>query len=305
RLSPPQCTRALIHPVRTEYSVLLVHGINDSAYYMADVGELLYRNGFNVITVLLPGHGTNTKDMLNVKAEQWRSEVELGLKMASLVGKKIMLGGFSLGGALAIDAVLRHQDIHGLLLFSPAIRLRSYDSIAALACAPGLRSYMVETKLMRNPVKYKRRAGNGACQLSRLMQHNLAFADNDTGESRAKSNRLRKMARRVRIPTFLAMSYADARISPRTMLEFAGSVPAPVFVATFGSTEHADAPVLSNGGTIRHIADDNLPHSFLVRRSNPHNGQKNPYFDLLGEAVIDFLNEHFHLTKMSVVDRGE
>ncbi len=95
----PSAPVAFIHPKRTEYSVLPVHGLNDSAYYMADLGEFLYRKGFNVITVLLPGHRTDTRDMLDVTAEQWRAEVDLGLGMASLVGRKIILGGFSLGAA--------------------------------------------------------------------------------------------------------------------------------------------------------------------------------------------------------------
>jgi len=90
----PSAPVAFIHPKRTEYSVLLIHGLNDSAYYMADLGEFMYRKGFNVITVLLPGHGTGTQDMLDVTAEQWRTEVDLGLGMASLVGQKIIWGAF-------------------------------------------------------------------------------------------------------------------------------------------------------------------------------------------------------------------
>jgi len=150
----PSAPVAFIHPKRTAYSVLLIHGLNDSAYYMADLGEFLYRKGFNVITVLLPGHGTDTRDMLDVTAEQWRAEVDLGLGMASLVGQKIILGGFSLGASLAIDALLRHREIYGLVLFSPAMRFRSFASISILACAPGVRSFVLETDLPPNPVKY-------------------------------------------------------------------------------------------------------------------------------------------------------
>jgi hypothetical protein len=90
----PSALVAFIRPKRTEFSVLLIHGLNDSAYYMADLGELLYRNAFNVITVLPPGHGTDTRGMLDVTAEQWRAEVDRGLDMASLVEQKSILGAF-------------------------------------------------------------------------------------------------------------------------------------------------------------------------------------------------------------------
>jgi esterase/lipase len=288
----PSAPVAFIRPKRTEFSVLLIHGLNDSAYYMGDLGELLYRNGFNVITVLLPGHGTDTRDMLDVTAEQWRAEVDRGLDMASLVGQKIILGGFSLGATLAIDALLRRPKIYGLLLFSPTIRLRSFDSISALACAAGLRSYVLETDLPPNPVKYKYRVGNSVCQLSRLMEHNLRVGNTAVCGAVTVSEKMRALARRVRVPTFVALSYGDRRISPTAALEFAGSIPAPVLVATFGKAEDRSVPVLANGGKVSPVTDASLPHSYLVRRTNPYNGQENPCFDRLATVLTEFLAQH-------------
>jgi pimeloyl-ACP methyl ester carboxylesterase len=286
----PSAPVAYLHHGRTRYSALLLHGLNDSAYYMEDLAQLLYRNGFNVITVLLPGHGTVTEDMLEATAEQWRARVEEGLVMASLVGEKVVVGGFSLGGALAIDAVLRGADVHAVLLFSPALRLRSFDAVAGLACAPLARQAMVETDLPPNPVKYKHRVGNGVCQLARLMRHNLAIAEGDGALS--GQDALRALARRMHVPTFAALTYADERISPQAVLTLAGAVPAPTLVVTFGTPERDEPKVLPNGARVLHIADAELPHSFLVRRTNPHNGQANPYFDRMAEALIGFLRGH-------------
>ncbi|MGH8509479.1 MAG: alpha/beta hydrolase [Gammaproteobacteria bacterium] len=286
----PSAPVAYLHPERTTYSVLLIHGLNDSSYYMADVGEVLYRNGFNVITVLLPGHGTDTRDMLEVTAEEWRAEVELGLEIASLVGRQILLGGFSLGGALALELAARRRDIQGLLLFSPAIRIRSFESVSALSCAPGLRSIVINTDLPPNPVKYKYRVGNSVCQLHRLLEHNLDL------EHPAACGRpsLRDLARRVHVPTFIAVSYADRRISPVAILEFAGNIPAPVLVTTFGKAEDQSVPVFANGGKILAVSDASLPHSYLMRRTNPYNGQANPCFDRMAALLSGFLAQHFH-----------
>ena len=99
-------------------------------------------------------------------------------------------------------------------MFSPAIRLRSFASISTLACVPVLRSYVHETDLPPNPVKYKYRVGNSVCQLSRLMEHNH-WAGN-TGAVTV-SEQLRALAQRVRVPTFVALSYGDRR-SPTAAL---------------------------------------------------------------------------------------
>ena len=291
----PGAPVAFIHPVRTEYSALLIHGLNDSAYYMADLGESLHRSGLNVVTVLLPGHGTDTRDMLDVTTEQWRTEVDKGLEMAALVGKKVIVGGFSLGGALAIDAVTRRPDIHGLLLFSPAIKLRSFDTISSLMCAPGLRTYERKTDLPQNPVKYKYRMGNGACQLIRLMKRNLTASNATENRMVIASEQLRELARRVKVPTFMALSYADERISPEAALEFAHNVQAPVLVATFGKTENESTAPLSGTVKILPLSDTGLQHSYLVRRSNPYNGQENQCYDTLASVMTGFLSEQLYL----------
>ena len=290
----PSAPVAFVHPARTEYAILLIHGLNDSAYYMADLGGSLQQNGFNVVTVLLPGHGTDTRDMVEATAEQWRAEVDTGLDMAALMGRKVIVGGFSLGAALAIDAVLRHSDLHGLLLFSPAIRLRSFDGIASLTCAPGLRTYERETELPENPVKYKYRMGNSVCQLTRLLQHNLAAGNTTEYRTATASEKVRELARHVKVPTFVALSYADQRISPDAALEFARNVSAPVLVVTFGTAMSGSAPPRSGTEKIWSATDASLPHSYLVRRSNPYNGQENPCFDRLAKVLTGFLSDQFH-----------
>lgn len=288
----PSAPIAFIHSARTKYSILLIHGLNDSAYYMADLAEALYHKGFNVITVLLPGHGTATQDMSEVSAEQWRTEVEMGLRMSSLAGEKTILGGFSLGASLALDALSRHREISGLLLFSPALRLRYYDSISSSACIPVLRSYLMKTDLPPNPVKYKYRLGNGLCQLSRLMEHNIQEGKTEAGWYASASEKLQVLAHKVTVPTFLALSYADQRISPKAALDFAGSIAAPVLVTTFGKSEDPVNPVLANGGKIVPITDVGLPHSYLLRRTNPYNAQENPCFDRLVEVLGGFLRQY-------------
>lgn len=291
----PSAPIALLHSRRTEYVALLIHGLNDSAYYMADIADVYYQHGFNVVTVLLPGHGTDSDDMLHATAEEWRSEVETGWTMASLVGHKVVVAGFSLGAVLALDLVLNRADVSGLFLISPALDLRALPilDLASLACLPGARSVMYETDIPPNPVKYKLRSGNGVCQLYRVMQGVRVRGNQGHSNRLATTDKLRQLGSRLQMPTFVAMTYEDARVSPGSIIAFAGDIRGPVTVATFGGPSNGGVDSLRNGGLVVSVADEGLPHSYLLRRSNPYNGQENPYFDRFATVLRDFLRVHF------------
>lgn len=288
----PSSPIALFHPDPAEYSVLLIHGLNDSPFYMADLAELLYQHGFNVVTILLPGHGTDTRDIRDITAEQWQAEVEKGLEIASLVGQKMVAGGFSLGGALAIDAALRHPEIHALLLFAPAIRLPFFDSLYDLACLRVLGGLSINAKMPVNPVKYKYRLMNGICQVHRLLNNELDQVAFLNGAIKPRNGPLYQYAARVNIPTFGAMTYSDERVSPAAILKFFNELNAPAMLATFGPVPDHEPVRLENGADIVHISDHELPHSFLVRRTNRYNGQANPFFDAVAEKLLVFLTKY-------------
>jgi hypothetical protein len=135
------------------------------------------------------------------------------------------------------------------------------------------------------------------------MKHNLERANADTYARVAASDELRALARRVNVPTFVAFSYSDRRISAEAALELAGGIQAPVLVATFGTPDDRNVPMLANGQPVRSITGAGLPHSYIVRRNNPFNGQDDPCFDRLASVLIGFLADHFH-AKVDAGDRG-
>lgn len=285
---------ALFHEQRTRYSVVLIHGLNDSPYYVRELAGVLHSAGLNVIGILLPGHGTDTREMQSVTAESWREEVDQGLEIASLAGRKVLVGGFSLGGALAIDAALRHRSVRGLVLYAPALRLRWFDSLWALSCLPGIGALTLDTKMQFNPVKYKHRHANGVCQVYRLLNGQLSARTGNRrgGESGRQGARLHQTAAMLRVPVFGVMTWEDARVSTGATYEYFSRIPAPVSLLTFGEPPAEGEPPLTNGGEVVHISDHRLPHGFLVRRSNPYNGQANPYFDQVSTKMIRFLSTH-------------
>lgn len=55
---------------------LFIHGFMGSAAEMRLMGEYLAEKGFTVSGPLLPGHGTEPKDLTSVKRQDWWAAVE-------------------------------------------------------------------------------------------------------------------------------------------------------------------------------------------------------------------------------------
>jgi len=120
-------------------SILMIHGLSDSPYSMKTLADLFYSYGYNVVGVLLPGHGRASEDLLHVKLSQWQQAAARGLKVASAIGERVSVAGFSTGGALALNAVRQNYksahplDLQDLFLFSPAIQI--HDRKAPVICS--------------------------------------------------------------------------------------------------------------------------------------------------------------------------
>ena len=101
------------------------HGLSDSPGTIAEIAEFYEKNGSSVIANLQTGHGTAAGDLANVTLAMWREDVDIAIRAALEVsnGRPINLIGFSMGGALAIDAIQRHgrSKFKTLLLVAPLI----------------------------------------------------------------------------------------------------------------------------------------------------------------------------------------
>jgi len=107
------------HPKR---GILLIHGLGDSPWSFADLGESLARDGFLVRAILLPGHGTRPADLVDVDVKDWRAVVREQAALMKSDVDELYLGGFSTGANLALDYAIDDRSVRGLLLFSPALK---------------------------------------------------------------------------------------------------------------------------------------------------------------------------------------
>jgi alpha-beta hydrolase superfamily lysophospholipase len=119
--------------------ILLLHGASDSPYSMRAVADVFHRQGFDVLALRLPGHGTVPAGLMDVTAGDWIAITRLGVSwLRELLPDSVplYLGGYSTGATLAVDYTLdalvepELEVPERLLLFSPAIGISRFAAFA-------------------------------------------------------------------------------------------------------------------------------------------------------------------------------
>ena len=103
--------------------VLLIHGLTDSPYFMRPLAEYFRLRGFRVMAILLPGHGTQPGDLLNMHWQEWAQTVTWGTEQLAAEADEIYLAGYSAGATLSIRHSLLDDRVRGLFLYSPALKV--------------------------------------------------------------------------------------------------------------------------------------------------------------------------------------
>ena len=107
----------------TQKAVLLIHGLTDSPFTFHDLAKIYFEQGYNVRTLLLPGHGTAADALSSVTAKQWQQAVDYAIARTSQDFEQVILGGYSTGAALLVNSLTLNPispKITALMLFSPA-----------------------------------------------------------------------------------------------------------------------------------------------------------------------------------------
>jgi esterase/lipase len=205
-LKPPGSPAGQQKPYRR--GVLLTHGLTSSPYTMRHLAEFFQQNSFRVMVILLPGHGTQPGDLLDVTWQEWAKTVAYGAYKLAEEVDEVYLAGYSIGGALSVYHSLRDSRVRGLFLFSPALRITPW---AAWANLHKLYSWLipsakwVDIKPDLDIYKYESLAKNAAAQTYAL--------------TKALNARLQQ-GRGLDIPVFTVASADDITVKTSAILEF-------------------------------------------------------------------------------------
>jgi len=187
--------------------VLLTHGLTDSPYAMRHLAAFFQQNGFRVMALLLPGHGTQPGDLLDVKWQDWAKTVAYGAYKLAEEADEVYLAGYSAGAALSVYQSLRDDRVRGLFLFSPAFAI---SRRAAFANLHKLYSWLipsakwVDIKPDLDTYKYESFTKNAAAQIYALTREIEVLLQ----------------SRKLDIPVFTAASTDDITVKTSATLEF-------------------------------------------------------------------------------------
>ncbi|HET9762567.1 MAG TPA: alpha/beta fold hydrolase [Casimicrobiaceae bacterium] len=182
----------------TRGAVLLVHGLSDSPYSVRALADTFVAQGYYVLALRLPGHGTVPAGLVDVSWEDWYGAVVLAARHAAAKagpGKPFVAGGHSTGAALLTLYSLRAladprlPRPQRLYLVSPAIGISPSaaltEVVASLAAIPAFeKSRWLDVLPEYDPYKYNSFPVNAAKQIYRLTRELQRALDAETRSGR-------------------------------------------------------------------------------------------------------------------------
>ena len=252
-LTPPSSsTPGKTRPYRR--GVLLVHGLTDSPYFMRHLGTFFQAQGYRVLAIQLPGHGTQPGDLLHVKWRAWAAAVAYGADALAAEADDIYLAGYSAGGTLCIDHSLHDARVRGLFLYSPALRI---SPRAAWAKLHKLVSWFLpEEKWIQilpdtDIYKYESMPKNAAAQIYALTQH----------------VRSQLVKNSVDIPVFAVASADDVTVDSAATVSFMAHTTHPCNKLVYYTT-HPLSPLPGIGADKLEQVNSALPAQGIVSSSH-------------------------------------
>jgi alpha-beta hydrolase superfamily lysophospholipase len=181
-------------PASPRGAVLLVHGLSDSPYSVRALAETFFGEGYYVLVLRMPGHGTLPTGLLDVRWRDWYGAVELAARYAAAKagpGKPLYAGGHSTGAALVTLYSVRSLSDPSLprprrlFLVSPAIGITPWAALTNVAAGLSFVPYFEKSKWVDvrpeyDPYKFNSFPVNAASQihnLTRVLHRELLAAE--------------------------------------------------------------------------------------------------------------------------------
>jgi esterase/lipase len=142
----------------------------------------LNRKGFWIYLPRLKGHGTAPEDLARRSYKEWIQSMEEGYVLMQNRCKRVVLGGFSTGAALALELATRIQGLAGVFAVSTPLRLQYLSSRFApvvdtwnklmqrVHLSDATMDY-VENQPENPKINYSRNPISGVRELERLMDY--------------------------------------------------------------------------------------------------------------------------------------
>lgn len=198
--------------------VLLIHGFTASPTEVRPIGDYLHSKGFDIYSILLPGHGTDPTDL---QAKKWIDWWEATKKKFESIDNCDYVVGFSMGALLASRLAVEFKNqMKGVVLISLFLKInpKILSKIAFLlpliklikpylSKSPDTEQFFKNNNLI-SYMKYPMNAVHEAIKLSKITQ--------------------KKYIPKITIPTLIIQGENDDRIDPENYKILLKLIPAEI-----------------------------------------------------------------------------
>lgn len=208
RMEPlPECPASATATYRN--GIVLTHDLLDSPYVLRELGMYFQKRCFLVYGLLLPDHGTQPGDLLDVDWETWVAAERMAVQDLATQVDNVYLGGHGAGGTLAILEASGNAGVDGLVLLAPLLdnTLNSFGNMAGTALGwlvPGARWSQVVP--VYTPYRFE------------SIPYHLASETNALIEAM----QIALPTRPFEVPVFMVASEDDEVVKPETILAWMG-----------------------------------------------------------------------------------
>ena len=110
--------------------IVLFHGYMAAPMELESLAEHLAEKDWWVYVPRLKGHGTTPEDLALRTAADWMRSADEAIALMTTKCRKVVLGGFSMGAGLALEAAARicHPALAGVFAVCPPFRLQDFSS---------------------------------------------------------------------------------------------------------------------------------------------------------------------------------
>jgi esterase/lipase len=248
-------------------AVLLVHGLTDSPFVTRDLANTFTQQGFDVLSILLPGHGTCPGDLLEVNWRGWVKAQADALDALAERYSEVYLCGFSLGAVLNLYQAATDKRIKGLFLFSPALQL---PPAVQITCGLSeMSQWLPQLKWLDiqpddDSFKYESIPANAICQTGQLVNCVKELLELSLPN----------------IPVFIAASEDDATVQTSAVIPFFERLKADNKCLLFYTKRSQQLPakarvIISTLPDKKIISSSHM--AMIVAPDNPHYGQQGSY----------------------------
>lgn len=143
-----------------EVGVVLLHGFTGAPQEVEPLGRILSEAGISSLGPLLPGHGSRLEELNEVRWQDWNGAAREAVEAASGRWSRVLVGGLSMGGALALHLGCHQPDlVCGVFALAAPARLKGLK----VKLVPWLAPLLPVIRSVRPPEEEARLQGIRVC----------------------------------------------------------------------------------------------------------------------------------------------